>query len=72
MRKQSVEQFVTSLYSLAENCSNGDFKEEMIHDRIVVGIRDQGLSERLQMDKKLTLEDAKRKVRQREVNIKKF
>ena len=45
---ESVEQFITSLYSLAENCSYGDFKEEMI--RIVDGIRDQGLSERLQMD----------------------
>ena len=38
---KSVEQFITSLYSLVENCSYGDFKEEMIRNRMVVGIRDQ-------------------------------
>lgn len=35
---ESVEQFITYLYSLAENCSYEDLKEQMIHDRIVVGI----------------------------------
>ena len=38
----------------------------MIRDRIVVGIRDKALSERLQLDIKLTLESAKTSVRQRE------
>ena len=38
----------------------------MIRDRIVVGIRDSTLSERLQMDPDLTLEKAKKLVRQRE------
>ena len=37
---ESVEQFITSLYSLAENYDFGAMKEEMIRDRIVVGIRD--------------------------------
>ena len=64
---ESVEQFITSLYNLAENCSYGDLKEELIRDRIVVGIRDKSLSERLQMDEKLTLEDAKWKVRREAV-----
>lgn len=32
----------------------------MIRDRLVVGIRDTGLSERLQLDCKLTLEKAKK------------
>ena len=41
-------------------------KEEMIRDRIVVGIRDTGLSQRLQLDATLTLETAKKMVRQRE------
>lgn len=36
----------------------------MICDRIVVKIREQGLSEKLQMDENLTLENTKRKVRQ--------
>ena len=38
---------------------SGGLKEEMIRDRIVVGIRDQALSERLQVDPALTLEKAK-------------
>ena len=39
---------------------------ELIRDRIVVGIKDASLSERLQMDPELTLEKAKTVVRQRE------
>ena len=38
----------------------------MFRDRIVVGIRDSGLSERLQMDPDLTLDKAMKAVRQRE------
>ncbi|XP_011410333.1 PREDICTED: uncharacterized protein K02A2.6-like [Amphimedon queenslandica] len=63
---ESVEQFITSLYSLADGCDYGEFRETMIRDRIVVGIRDKVLSESLQMDAKLTLDDAKRRARQRE------
>ena len=63
---ESVEQFITSLYSLADSCDYGGLREEMIRDRIVVGIRDQSLSERLQLDARLTLESAKTLVRQRE------
>ena len=37
---ESVEQFITSFYGLAENCDFGAMKEEMIRDQIVVGIRD--------------------------------
>ena len=53
---ESVEQFITSLYSLSEDCQYAELKEEMIRDRIVVGIRDTGLSERLQRDEALTLD----------------
>ena len=60
-----VEQFITSLYTLAENCDYGDLKVQMIRNCIVVGIRDQAQSERLQMDAGLTLEKAKTLVRQR-------
>ncbi len=38
----------------------------MIRDRLVVGIKDAGLSERLQLDPTLTLEKAKTSIRQRE------
>lgn len=40
---ESTEQFITSLYSLAETCDYGNLKEEMIRDCITVGIRDQAL-----------------------------
>ena len=63
---ESVEQFITSLYSLVDTCDYGDLKDEMIRDRIVVSIRDQALSERLQTVADLTLEKAKTLVRQRE------
>ncbi len=63
---ESVEQFITSLYALSENCSYADLRNEMIRDRIVVGIRDHKLSERLQLDSDLNLEKAKTLVRQRE------
>ena len=64
--EEPAEQFIASLYNLAANCNYGVLKGEMIRDRIVVGIRDVSLSERLQMDPDLTLEKAKTVVRQRE------
>ena len=63
---KSAEQFITSLCCLAEDCAYGDLKDQMIRDRMVVEIRDWALSEKLQMDYKLTLEKAKMQVRQRE------
>ena len=41
-------------------------KDELIRYRLVVGIRDNVLSERLQMEPELTLDKAKRLIRQRE------
>ena len=63
---ETSEQYIMELYKLAEDCEYGAMKEEMIRDRLVVGIRDTVLSERLQLDPKLTLESAKKAVRQRE------
>ena len=63
---ENAEEYIAALYSLAENCQYGALKEEMIRDRLVVGIRDIALSERLQLDAKLTLEKAKKEVRQKE------
>lgn len=60
---ESAEQYVTALYSLVETC---ELRDEMLRDRLVVGIRDSALSERLQMDAELTLERAKKLVRQKE------
>ena len=44
---ESAEQYVTALYQLAENCNYGKLKSEMICDRLVVGIRDDNLSQQL-------------------------
>ena len=63
---ESAEQFITSLYHLAENCEYGDLRDQMIRDRIVVRIRDQLQFARLQMNAELTLEKAKTLVRQHE------
>ena len=63
---ESAEQYIMELYRLAESCNYGDFKDEMIRDRLVVGIRDAALSQQLQLDPELTLEKAKKKIRQRE------
>ena len=63
---ESAEKFIADLYALAEDCNFGTLKEEMIRDRIVVGIRDVKLSQRLQMDSALDLAKAKTAVRQAE------
>ena len=42
----------------------GDIKDQMLRDRIVVGLRNRALSKKLQMDPELTLEKAKMQVRQ--------
>ena len=63
---ESVEDYITVLHQLADTCEHGDIKGEMIRDRLVVGIRDELLSERLQMESDLTLEKAKKLIRQSE------
>ena len=44
---QLAREFIMSLYNLAESCSYAELKDEMIRDRLVVGIRDIMLSEKL-------------------------
>ena len=63
---ESAEEYITCLYNLVENCEYGDLKSEMIRDRLVVGIRDSSLSERLQTEAAFTLEKEKTVIRQRE------
>ena len=47
---ESVEQYITDLYELAKFCEFGELKEEMLCDRVVVGIRDLALSEKMQTE----------------------
>ena len=70
LRKQeaheTVDSYVTALYVLAEHCRFGALHDELIRDRIVVGLKDFKLSERLQLDADLTLEKAINQARQTE------
>ncbi|UYV63647.1 hypothetical protein LAZ67_2005162 [Cordylochernes scorpioides] len=52
---EKVNEFITALHSLAEHCNFGMLHDELIRDRIVVGVRDRALSERMQLDTDLTL-----------------
>ncbi|UYV64896.1 K02A2.6-like, partial [Cordylochernes scorpioides] len=64
--REPVDEFITSLYKLANSCEFEGLHEQLIRDRIVVGVRDKALSERMQLDSELTLEKAVKLVRQQE------
>ncbi|UYV69469.1 hypothetical protein LAZ67_6003708 [Cordylochernes scorpioides] len=64
--REPVDEFITSLYKLADSCEFEGLHEHLIRDRIVVGVRDKALSERMQLDSELTLEKAVKMVRQQE------
>ena len=63
---ESADDFITDLFSLAEHCGYGTLHDEMVRDRIVVGIHDKGLSERMQMLDDLDLAKAVSLARQTE------
>ncbi|XP_068671098.1 uncharacterized protein [Montipora capricornis] len=55
---ESVDTFIQDLYRLAENCNYGTLKDALIRYRIVVGVVDDSLSDRLQSKANLTLAGA--------------
>ena len=63
---ETADEYITALYELIETCEYGTFKEEILRDRLVVGIRDKRMSEKLQLEADLTLESAKKSIRQKE------
>ena len=63
---EPVDNFITDLHNLARYCNFGALKDELIRDRIVVGIENRELSERMQLNPNLTLEKATNLARQRE------
>ncbi|UYV66897.1 hypothetical protein LAZ67_4003261 [Cordylochernes scorpioides] len=73
--REPVDEFITSLYKLADSCEFEGLHEQLICDRIVVGVRDKALSERMQLDSELTLEKTRpstsQKVKQVKLNSKK-
>ena len=55
---ESVETFIQDLYRLADNCNYGALRDDLIRDRIVVGVLDDSLSDRPQSKGTLTLTQA--------------
>ena len=55
---ESVNTFIQDLYRLANNCDYSRLKDDLIRDRIVVGVLDDSLSNRLQSKGTLTLVQA--------------
>ena len=53
-----MEAFIRNLYELAEHCDFGTQRDEQIRDRIVIGILDKLLSQKLQMKSDLNLDTA--------------
>lgn len=54
----SFDQFLAELRKLAATCQFGVFEDEMLHDRIVTGLRDHSRREQLLRDTTLTLQKA--------------
>ena len=54
---ETVEQYVRALYELAANCKFPDV-EDAIRDRLVLGLRDKDVSQKLQLEPELKLRDA--------------
>ena len=64
---ESVDNFITDLFTLAQHCNYGTLHDEMVRDRIVVRLKDKTLSEKLQLEADLTLEKAINQARQKEL-----
>ena len=52
---ENIDQFVTELRRLANDCSYADLLEEMIRDRIVCGTNNPRIKEKLLQDEDLSL-----------------
>uniref|UniRef100_A0A8C6LL46 Uncharacterized protein n=1 Tax=Nothobranchius furzeri TaxID=105023 RepID=A0A8C6LL46_NOTFU len=55
---EPVDAFIMALYALAENYEYSNLHDELLRDRLVVGLKDSSLSEKMQIDKDLTLAKA--------------
>lgn len=62
--EESGEEFITALHALAKHCEWGNLLDDMILLTLVIGMKDEGLSDRLQLDSSLTLEKAVNSLRQ--------
>ena len=58
LQGETVDSFATDLFCLAEYCEYGHLRDEMIRDRLVIGLLDASLSEKMQVDPELILDKA--------------
>ena len=56
--RESVETFIQDLYRLTDNCNYGALRDDLIRDRIIVGVLDDSLSDQLQSEGTRTLTQA--------------
>ena len=64
---ESIDNFITDLFTLAQHCNYRTLHDEMVHDCIVVGLKDKTLSEKLQLEADPTLEKAINQDREKEL-----
>lgn len=64
---ESVEHFVKELKTLAKTCGFGDQTETMVRDRIVLGVRDKELQEKMLSIKDLDMNKAIKMAKGREI-----
>ena len=58
MHGESVEQFLRALRELSATCDFADKEDESVRDRLVLGLLDTEVSQKLQLDETLTLKTA--------------
>ncbi|XP_037515313.1 uncharacterized protein K02A2.6-like [Rhipicephalus sanguineus] len=58
LENENVAEFVAELRQIAEHCNFGTALNRMLRDRLVCGIRDRGVQQRLLVEKNLTLDKA--------------
>ena len=65
LKDESSDSFITDLHKLVDTCEYGPMRDELLRDRIVAGMCDLVLSEKLQIEdpKTLTLEKVIQRVR---------
>ena len=56
---ESIDAYTTVLRTPAETCQFGLFKDDLIRDRLVCGIRDNGQRKKLLQEPKLTLDSCR-------------
>ena len=63
---ETAEQYIMSLYALVTNCNYGALEQGMIHNHLVMGIKNTAFCKQLQLHAELIFEEVKKAIHQRE------